>query len=117
MAEFEYLESRWKWSTAARTIERLRSLADDLEAVAEGRLPDRPATALCSWSHATRNAPCLVGNAFGHSKIGDGRRAFTSEVYYIDSGRRLARTLSRWYRLGSCEPLEVIPGISSVRDQ
>lgn len=116
MDEFDSLESRWKWSTAANTIERLRSLADDLEALAKGWLPDGPTAVMTSWSYATRAAPCLVGNAFGHPKIDDNRRAFTSEVFYIDPSRRLARTLSRWYRLGTYEPLDAIPGISSVRD-
>lgn len=116
MDDLDSLESRWKWSTAAKTIERLRRLADDLEAVADGSIPERPTAVMSSWSFAARPVPCLVGNAFGHPKIEDGRRAFTSEVFYVDPRRRLARTLSRWYRLGSYEPLEAIPGISSGQD-
>ncbi|TAZ15428.1 hypothetical protein ELH81_15765 [Rhizobium leguminosarum] len=116
MTEFDSLAARWRWSTAANTIERLRCLADDLEAVAEGRVPDRPDTLMTTWAFATRQAPCIIGNSFGHPKIDEGRRAFISEVYYVDPDRRLARTLSRWYRLGSHNPLEAIPGISSIRD-
>jgi hypothetical protein len=104
MDEMASLESRWRWSTSSSTIGRLRALADDLEAVALGRSEPHPTTLVTSWSFATRAAPCLVGNAFGHPSIGDGRRAITSEVYYVDPTRRLARTLSRWYRLGSYEP-------------
>jgi len=116
MTDFDSLELRWKWSTAANTIERLRRLADDLEAAAGGRLPNRAAAEITSWSFATRAAPCLVGTAWNHPKIGEGRRALTSEVYYVDSSRRLARTLSRWYMLGSHKPIEPIPGISLVQD-
>ena len=116
MNEFDSLESRWRWSTSASTIERMRSLADDLEAIADGRFPSRPTALLGSWSFATQAVPCLIGNTFGHPKIADGRRAFTSEVYYVHPNRRLARTLSRWYKLGSHEPLEAIHGISSIRD-
>lgn len=112
MNELDALEARWRWSTSAVTIERLRKLADDLEAIADGSVPDRPAALITSWDFASRQAPCLVGNTFGHPKIDDGRRAITSEVFYVDPGRCLARTLSRWYRLGPREPLEAIPGIS-----
>ncbi len=118
MGEFDSLESRWRWSTTARTIERLRTLADDLEAVADGRVAERPITTLMnSWSFATRPAPCLVGHAFGHPSIDDGRRALTSEVYYVDPSLRLARTLSRWYKLGSYEPPEAGSRISSVNNR
>jgi hypothetical protein len=115
MDEFDLLEPRWRWSTEASTIERLRSLADDLEAVSAGLVAERPSAVITSWSFATRPAPCLVGNTFGHPKIDDGRRAITSEVYYVDPNRRLARTLSRWYGLGSDGPLEATAGISSVQ--
>ncbi len=118
MGEFDSLESRWKWSTAARTIERLRRLADDLEAVANGGVVSKRPTALMrSWSFATRPAPCLAGHAFGHPNIGDGRRALTSEVYYVDPGRRLARTLSRWYELDSYEQPEAGDGRMSASDR
>ncbi|MGO6808806.1 hypothetical protein ACCS61_14770 [Rhizobium ruizarguesonis] len=108
MSDFDLLDMRWKWSTAPSTIERLRSLADDLEAVTDGWVAERATTVLASWSYATRATPCLIGNTFGHPKIEDGRRAFTSDVYYVDPSRRLARTLSRWYKLGSYEPLEAV---------
>ncbi|MGO7848600.1 DUF6634 family protein [Rhizobium leguminosarum] len=102
MDEFGSLESRWRWSTAAMTIGRLRSLADDLEAVAAGSVPERPAIALMtSWSFGTRATPCLVGHAFGHPNISDGRPAYSSELFYLDPERGIARTMSRWYRLGT----------------
>lgn len=104
MNEVDPFEARWKWSTAARTTERLRSLADDLETISEGVVVRPPTALLTSWSFATRASPCLIGHAFGHPNIDDGRRAYTSEIYYVDPSRRLARTLSRWYQLGTYEP-------------
>jgi hypothetical protein len=109
---FDLLESRWKWSTSVGTIERLRRLANDLKAVAEGRIEETSAILMTSWSFGTRPAQCLVGYAVGHPSIGDGRRAITSEVYYVDPDRRLARTLSRWYSLGSYEPEGGIEGFT-----
>ncbi len=106
MGKLDALEARWRWSTEAGTIERLRSLADDLEAAAAGRVAEHAMPLIPSWSFGTRVAPCLVGHVFGHPSIGDGRRAITSEVYYVDPSRRLARTLSRWYKLGTFEPAE-----------
>lgn len=108
MDDLGALAMRWRWSTSAKTISRLRSLADDLEqAAGAAGVTECPSALLTSWSFGTRPVPCLVGHAFGHPNIDDGRRAITSEVYYVDPDRRLARTLSRWYRLGSYEPTEV----------
>jgi hypothetical protein len=117
MIELNSIESRWRWSTAAKTISRLRGLADDLEAVADGWMPEPPSSLLTSWSFATRVAPCLVGHAFGHPSIDDGRRALTSEVYCVDPTRRLARTLSRWYQLGTYEPPEPGTDVAPVSNQ
>ena len=115
MDDLDYLDFRWKWTMSARMIERRRGLVDDLERIAAGCVQERPTTMMTSWSCVTRAAPCLVGNAFGHPEIGEGRRSVTSEVFYIDPNRRFARTLSRWYELGSYEPPEAIPGMSSIR--
>ncbi|PDT09998.1 hypothetical protein CO655_15490 [Rhizobium sp. M1] len=117
MSQFDLLEARWRWSTASRTIGRLRSLADDLEALADGWLPERSTALMTSWAFATRAAPCLVGHAFGHPSIDDGRRALTSEVYYVDPSRRLARTLSRWYQLGTYDPPEHGTDIVPVKNR
>lgn len=42
----------------------------------------------------------LEGVVEGHPKLGTGREITTSQVYFIDTGLGIARTLSRWYRLG-----------------
>ena len=42
----------------------------------------------------------LHGVVTAHDRIKDGRRTWTSVVVWIDAEVRLARTISRWYRLG-----------------
>jgi len=78
----------------------LRRLADDLENVGgiESAIPE---VAINSWSLASRRVPCLLGRTLAHPKIQDGKTAASSELFYLDRDRGIARTLSRWYRLGS----------------
>ena len=54
------------------------------------------------WSISTRQAPCLVGAAYGHPSF-DGRVfPFTSsELVLFAPDIGLARTRSRWFRLGA----------------
>ncbi|NEK17459.1 hypothetical protein GR257_21760 [Rhizobium leguminosarum] len=83
-------------------INRLRSVADDLEAVDKERSGIIPKAVLIrNWALAQRTVPCLIGNATGHPEIGNDRPTFSSPIYYIDNERRIARTFSRWYRLGN----------------
>ncbi|WP_060563790.1 DUF6634 family protein [Sinorhizobium fredii] len=80
----------------------LRSLADDLEA--SNSIDDvgaLPAVAINSWAIVQRPVPCLIGRTLGHPSIGDGRAALSSQLFYLDSEREIARTMSRWYRLGT----------------
>jgi len=84
---------------------KLRALAGDLEALAAGHPPDvaalDAAPVLDWWRFATRSAVCLVGERSGHPVLhGDGRMTVTSDVYLVDREAGVARTLSRWYRLG-----------------
>ncbi|WP_245440626.1 hypothetical protein [Rhizobium phaseoli] len=78
----------------------LRRLADDLENVdrIESAIPQ---VAINSWSMASRRVPCLVGRTLAHPSIQDGNAAASSELFYLDRDRGIARTLYRWYRLGS----------------
>lgn len=83
----------------ASLIQRLRCLADDLEGIPND-VETLPAVAINSWAIAQRPVPCLLGRTFGHPSIGDGRPALSSELFYLDANRGIARTMSRWYRLG-----------------
>lgn len=83
--------------------ERLRDLADALDAADRGNYPsaDELASApiLEDWELGLRPVEALVGRVTGHSDIRSGRRVCTSEVYVSDR-RTWARTYSRLYRLG-----------------
>lgn len=46
------------------------------------------------WSHA------LSGRVQGHPRLEDGNKVITSQLFYLDPGLGLARTMNRWYRLG-----------------
>jgi hypothetical protein len=78
---------------------RLRNLADDLEDIDRSISAISPEVILQDWFVMKRAVPCLVGRAIGHPMISDRHPACTSELYYLDGDRGVARTLSRWYRL------------------
>lgn len=85
---------------AQRVIAKMRSLANDLEAFL---IHDRTPIAeveIAEWSIATIETQALVGRPSGHPSLQDGRLIQTSELFFISERMRLARTLSRWYRLG-----------------
>lgn len=83
-------------------INRLRSIADDLEAVSQVAANSKPEGVLIrNWALAQRTVPCLIGNPAGHPIIGNDRLTFSSPIYYMDIERRIARTFSRWYRLAN----------------
>lgn len=90
------------WFGMSRTslAASLRNLADDLESIPDD-VEALPAVAINSWALVQRPVPCLMGRTLGHPSIGDGRPALSSELFYFDPERGVARTLSRWYRLGT----------------
>ncbi|WP_418883819.1 DUF6634 family protein [Allorhizobium ampelinum] len=47
------------------------------------------------WSHA------MGGIVTGHPLLPDGKEIVTSQLIYLDTSIGLARTLSRWYRVGT----------------
>ncbi|WP_245496000.1 DUF6634 family protein [Rhizobium leguminosarum] len=92
----------WFGMDRSDLINRLRSIADDLGAIEQRPLGTIPEGLLIrNWALAQRTVPCLIGNATGHPMIGNERPMFSSPIYYIDTERRVARTFSRWYRLGN----------------
>lgn len=46
----------------------------------------------------------LYGRVHGHDRLGEGRMTRTSAVLWLDPEAGLARTVSRWYRLGTPHP-------------
>lgn len=90
----------WFRMSPASLAARLRSLADDLEALDSFDGTRVAAVVLDNWAVARRAVPCLIGCPTGHPKIEDGSPLFSSELFYLDEERGFARSLSRWYRLG-----------------
>jgi hypothetical protein len=88
------------------TVERLERLAADLQDVlgrgglpSPDELPDAPS--LDHWAPMAEDAVCLVGRSTGHPGLpGKGRLIRTSGLWLISQEMGVARTLSRWYRLG-----------------
>ena len=86
-----------------RTGERLRDLADALDAIRDGTGPARSelddSPRLEDWMVEAAPVRILTGRVYGHPNIVDGRRVSTSALYATD-GVSYARTLSRTYTLG-----------------
>ncbi|KQO59649.1 MULTISPECIES: hypothetical protein [unclassified Methylobacterium] len=86
-----------------RTGERLRDLADALDAIRDGTGPARSelddSPRLEDWRVEAAPVRILTGRVYGHPNIVDGRRVSTSALYATDSVS-YARTLSRTYTLG-----------------
>jgi hypothetical protein len=91
----------WLGHSPEALIPRLRSLLADVEAAAASSAYPFPkeCVALDDWMLMRRAVPCLAGTSTGHPDIRDGAPTITSEVFFIDTERRLARSLSRWYLL------------------
>lgn len=83
-------------------VERLRDLADDLDALAAGPGPSpaelADAPVLYGWARDVVPTPILRGMVSGHPGIADGRHVRTSELVVTDNAT-WARTLSRLYAL------------------
>lgn len=84
-------------------VERLRDLADDLEALDRGQGPTASALAqapvLDGWAAEIAPVRVLRGIASGHPNIAGGRSVVTTQVMATDNAT-WARTLSRFYVLG-----------------
>ncbi len=91
----------WFGMSRASLVDCLRRLADDLEDVEQSLERQAPRAAMNSWTLGKRSVPCLIGRPLGHPVISDGKPACSSELFYLDPERGIARTMSRWYRLGT----------------
>lgn len=89
-------------------MEKLRSAQIDLRRLREGWRPTEAdltdAVGLEEWIpgvDAQNGLMILIGESIAHPILGD-RSITTSPVLWISEDRTIARTLSRWYRLGRC---------------
>lgn len=89
---------KWLGTPASVIIPRLRSLLTDLECLASpgGLVGPDDAVIIRNCMLAQRSVPCLIGEMSGHPQIKDGP-GLTSELFYFDGKRKIARSLSRWY--------------------
>jgi hypothetical protein len=90
-------------------IERLHRLAADLGVIRDGHGPNvsdlSSAPVLHNWARQIRPTACLVGVVSDHPLLpGAGRPIVTSDLWVLAEHQGWARTLSRWYRLGSSGP-------------
>lgn len=86
-------------------IQRLEKVIDDLwlltGATIHKHLTFDNAPLLDRWQIASRTVPCLIGLSTGHPKLpGKERPIITSDLLLLSETVGLARTGSRWYRLG-----------------
>lgn len=92
-------DDKWLGTPPNVIIPRLKSLVFDLERLsAPGGFADiGEAVTIRNSILTNRTVPCLIGQMSGHPTIRDGA-GLTSELFYLDRKRQIARTLSRWYR-------------------
>ncbi|NEI50532.1 hypothetical protein GR217_22875 [Rhizobium leguminosarum] len=82
-------------------VVQLRRLADDLETAGDREYRVEQAAVINDWFIGQRAVPCLLGRFKNHPELSDGKTGCTTELFWIDEQRGIARTLSRWYRLGN----------------
>lgn len=89
-------------------VERIKLASVDLQRLEEGWVPSdadlREAVVLRNWIVGVdphTNQTVFWGEALGHPLLGD-QFIVTSPVLWISKDRQIARTISRWYRLGRC---------------
>jgi hypothetical protein len=102
------MAQNWLGMSPDVLISRLRSLLVDLEAVAcDDHYKFRGnAVFIEDWMLMRRTIPCLAGTMTGHPTVTDGSPGITTEIYFIDEDRGIARSMSRWYRL-SRNPFQI----------
>jgi hypothetical protein len=84
--------------------DRLAALARDLRTIAEDGTPGsaelETAPVLDQWQFTQRSMVSIVGTVVGHPRLPDGL-VRTTEIWALSTTHGWARTLSRFYALGS----------------
>ncbi|MGO7045451.1 hypothetical protein ACCT07_35365 [Rhizobium johnstonii] len=94
------MNDKWLGGPPSVIIPRLQSLLADIQSLASPGGFDGPVDAVTirRCMLAQRSVPCLIGEMLDHPQLKSGP-GITSELFYLDRKRRIARTLSRWYHL------------------
>lgn len=91
-------------ATVVKTANLIHALSLDLELIKRLQAPTirdfAAAPVIDDWYLGQRLEPALVGRVNGHPIVADGP-VVSSGLYYLDPVAGYARTLSRWYRLGT----------------
>lgn len=90
----------YKWLDGATMIR----LLEDLRCAELGEFANVPieeAPILRNYKPVIGKAFALSGVVSGHPRLADGREVITSQLFYLNEDRGLARTMNRWYRLYS----------------
>ena len=90
-----------------QNIARVERLAADLDVIAQGELPSEQdlssAPFIDAWTVAFRPVPCLIGICGNHPRL-NGPMVTTTDLWVFAPDLGWARTLSRFYRLGTPRP-------------
>lgn len=81
----------------------LARLADDIGKVGSERFDPSMldhAPFLDEYALIRQPALSLTGIVSGHPRISDWHRCLSTQIFYLDIERGVARTVNRWYRLG-----------------
>lgn len=92
--------TRFQWIDGEAT-ERLledirRANAGEIEIGAISSAP-----LLDSYRAVLGHAYALKGIVSGHPRLRDGKEIITSQLFYLDPDRGIARTMNNWYRLSN----------------
>lgn len=94
-------------------VQKIKAAAVDLRRLEEGWMPSsadlRDAVILEDWmigGDPVTGQTVFWGRSIGHPILGD-RFITTSPLIWISEDRTIARTLSRWYRLGRAANLSL----------
>lgn len=93
----------WFGMSRKNLVERLNLIASDLNDLDSSERRSSIAR-IDYWSLARRAVPCLIGVSKSHPKIQEGATMFSSELFFLDETRSIARSFSRWYELGEQVP-------------
>lgn len=71
----------------------------------------KEAPVLRDWLAAIdlKGVPCLAGTVTGHPILAEGARIYTSVLMALDADGIWARSRSRWYRLDTEWPADIVP--------
>jgi hypothetical protein len=112
-ANHDMRESEMRWPTGPLEDEasHFEALARDLRAVeaADFNVDAAGPVELENWRLTERSVLSLAGVSLGHPVLGT-KPIRTSQVFFLDLELGIARSFSRWYRLGM--PFQAPPSLS-----